>query len=157
MGLVGLKMFSKANLSTFLLLCLTNRSLKTQLYIHKNELARSCLMAKARSANDFIILGPAMSSGMQVLNAVHALYFLPESFKLVLAGSKNTDQTFLEQVMSLVKRDELSARVRFSDRTRQADAVILPNVGMSRRRNAITGDSPEALASAILHVARSAI
>jgi len=114
-------------------------------------------MTRARSANDFIILGPALSSGMQVLNAVHALYFLPENFKLVLAAAKKADKSFLGRVTALVGRDGLVGRVRFLERIRQVDAVILPNVGMSRRRNAVTGDSPEALASAILDVARSGV
>jgi hypothetical protein len=105
--------------------------------------------------NEFMILGPAMASGAKVLAAVHALYFLPENFKLILAGSKKADQSFYKQVVSLVERDELGSRVKFAEISSETDAVILPNTGLSRSRNAVSGDSPEALASAILNVARA--
>ena len=39
--------------------------------------------------------------------------------------------------------------------TDNTQAIILPNTGKSRASNAVTGDTPEALASAILHVARA--
>lgn len=113
-------------------------------------------MATLQQHNDFMILGPAMASGVKVLNAVHALYFLPENFKLVLTGSQKADRTFFDQVKSLVERDNLASRVEFADASSQTDAIILPNTGMSRSRNAVSGDSPEALASAILNIARAA-
>lgn len=112
-------------------------------------------MASLQQHNDFMILGPAMASGAKVLNAVHALYFLPENFKLILTGSHKADQSFFRQITSLVERDELGGRVQFADASNQTDAIILPNIGMSRSRNAVSGDSPEALASAILNVARA--
>lgn len=102
-----------------------------------------------------MILGPAMASGTKVLQAVHSLYFLPENFKLILAGSKDADQSFFKQVISLVEHDELGSRVSFKDDAENLRAVILPNAGMSRYRNAVSGDSPEALASAILDLARA--
>ncbi len=105
--------------------------------------------------NDFMILGPTMASGKKVLSAIHALYFLPENFKLVLTGSKSADQSFFEEIMSLVERDEVGHRVSFDAPAGSTQAVILPSLGKSRAVNAVTGDSPEALASAILDVARS--
>jgi hypothetical protein len=113
-------------------------------------------MASSQARNDFMILGPAMGSGSKVLAAVHALYFLPENFKLVLTGSHKADKSFFEQVKSLVEHDDLGSRVAFADAGPKTDAVILPNTGMSRSRNAVSGDSPEALASAILNIARTA-
>lgn len=104
---------------------------------------------------DFMILGPAMASGNKVLDAIHALYFLPENFKLVLTGSETVDQSFFSRVQALIERNELSHRVTFSDGAIDPRAIILPNTSMGAA-NSITGDSPEALASAILHIARAA-
>lgn len=112
-------------------------------------------MTTIQHTGDFMILGPTMASGNTVLDAIHALYFLPDNFKLLLTGSKDADQSFYNEVVSLVERDGLGSRVTFGDDTGETRAIILPNTGKSRASNAITGDSPEALASAILHVARS--
>lgn len=110
----------------------------------------------AAQIKDFMILGPTMASGKKVLSAIHALYFLPDNFKLALTGSQKADQSFFQEIIDLVERDELSSRVRFFDADpERTNAVILPNAGKSRAVNAVTGDSPEALASAILQVARA--
>lgn len=108
----------------------------------------------AKRINDFIILGPSMGSGGKVLDAVHALYFLPENFKMVLTSSAAADQSFLDELDMLIARNELEERIRF-DIDAEAHAIVLPNTGMSRTPNSVAGDSPEALASAILHLARS--
>lgn len=108
-----------------------------------------------QAISDFIILGPAMASGDKVLHAVHALYFLPENFKLVLAGSKSADQSFFTRVQELIDHVGLAHRVVLSDEVDDVHAIILPNTGMSRMPKSIAGNSPEALASAILNVARS--
>jgi hypothetical protein len=107
------------------------------------------------TTNDFIILGPTMAPGNKVLEAIHALYYLPENFKLILTGSKNADRSFYKEALSLVERDELGSRVQFTDDSDSTDVVILPNSGMTRNRNSVAGDSPEALASAILDIARA--
>lgn len=112
-------------------------------------------MSAMKHGNDFMILGPAITSGATVLSAIHALYFLPENFKLVFTGGVKADQSFYKEVVSLVKRDELDSRVEFTEGQVNTDAIILPNTGMSRAPNAVSGDSPEALASAILNVARA--
>ena len=106
--------------------------------------------------NDFIILGPSMGSGGKVLDAVHALYFLPDNFKLILTGRHTVDQSFLDELEALIDRNDLGKRVQF-DSDVEVNAIVLPNPGMSRTRNSITGNSPEALASAILHLARSRV
>ncbi len=106
-------------------------------------------------SDDFVILGPVMTSGSKVLEAIHALYYLPENFKLILTGSDTASQSFLNEIMALIARDELGHRIQFDTDTDNAQAIILPNTGMSRTRNSIAGDSPEAVASAILHLARS--
>lgn len=100
-------------------------------------------------------MGPTMAPGNRVLEAIHALYYLPENFKLILAGNKHADQSFFNEVLTLVRHDGLDHRVSFDTNADSAQAVILPNIGKSRAMNAITGDSPEALASAILNIART--
>ncbi|HTH72713.1 MAG TPA: hypothetical protein VL737_05120 [Candidatus Pristimantibacillus sp.] len=102
-----------------------------------------------------MILGPVMASGSKVLTAIHALYFLPENFKLILTGSEKADQSFYKELVSLVEHDELGGRVHFGDASDELDAIVLPNAGKSRMPNSVAGDSPEALASAILQVART--
>lgn len=106
-------------------------------------------------ASDFVILGPAMSSGRNVIDAIYALYFLPEHFKLILAGSETAGQSFFVEVRELVARNGLEHRVIFGDSDDTVQAVILPNTGMSRAANSVAGDSPEALASALFNVYRT--
>ena len=112
-------------------------------------------MVIARQPNQFIILGPEMASGKNVLEAIHSLYFLPENFKLILTGRQNADQSFFKKVKALVDHDDLGHRVEFVEETPETDIVILPNTGKSRTRNSVAGDSAEALASAILEFARA--
>ena len=102
-----------------------------------------------------MILGPTMASGSKVLAAIHSLYYLPENFKLILTGSKDADQSFYREVISLVERDGVGHRVTFGEDAGDSRAVILPSTGTSRTQNAVTGDSPEALASAILNISRA--
>jgi hypothetical protein len=111
----------------------------------------------AQQTNDFIILGPSIGSGAKVLDSIHALYFLPENFKLVLASSAKADQSFLNEIAMLIERDELGDRVILDGDIDATHAVVLPNTGMSRIRNSITGNSPEALASAILYLFRTRV
>lgn len=107
--------------------------------------------------NEFIILGPSMSAGWKVLEAASALCYLPQSYKLVLTGSENADQFFYKEVLARVEQADLGGRVEFVESIEglQMDAVILPNSGMTRANNTISGDSPEALASAVLDVSRA--
>jgi hypothetical protein len=113
-------------------------------------------MASTQQTNDFMILGPTMASGSKVLAAVHALYYLPDNFTLALTGSQHADRSFFKELLALVDRDGLDRRVRFFEvDPDNPQAVILPSTGKSRAAHTVTGDSPEALASAILNVARA--
>lgn len=109
-----------------------------------------------QATSDFTILGPATASGERALNAVHALYFLPENFKLVLTGSATADQSFLRQVAELVDHYGVGHRVTFDGEATEMHLVILPNNSRVAISKDIAGDSPEALASAILSIARTA-
>jgi hypothetical protein len=112
-------------------------------------------MATTQQTNDFTILGPTMAASDTVLNAIYSLYFLPDNYKLILTGSKDTDQSFYNKVVTLVKSHDLAHRVAFKENVDNPSAIILPNAGKSRSRYTISGDSPEALASAILHISRA--
>jgi len=107
------------------------------------------------TANDFVILGPALAKGNKVLEAIHSLYYLPENFKLIFTGNLAVDQSFYKEVVSLIERDDLASRVHFASNIDSSQAIILPNQGKVRASNSVTGDTAEALASAILDVARA--
>jgi hypothetical protein len=111
------------------------------------------MAAVSHQTRDFVIQGPTLARGNHVLEAIHALYFLPENFRLVFTGNKQVDQSFYKEVVSLVERDHLNDRVDFSGGANSSNAVIVS--GESASQNAVSGDSPEALASAILNVARA--
>jgi hypothetical protein len=113
------------------------------------------MAAYTQATKNIIILGPSMASGNTVLDAIHALYYLPEYFTLVLTGSNTADQSFFSQVQQLVEQSGLGHRVTFQDDMPDAQAVILPVPGMSRVANSVAGDSPEAIASALLNLFRS--
>lgn len=110
-------------------------------------------LATATQTRDFVIQGPTLARGNNVLEAIHALYYLPENFRLVFAGSNHVDQSFYKEVVKLVERDQLNDRVDFTGAADHSNAVIVAGTPVSE--NAVSGDSPEALASAILDVARA--
>ena len=109
---------------------------------------------QAKRTNEFFILGPPISRGNKVLDAVHALYYLPDNYKLVFMSGAPHDQTIYNQLVSLVERDALNDRVRFSEGVRASDAIIVPEAAAGQLENGVHGSSPEALASSILHIAK---
>jgi hypothetical protein len=111
-------------------------------------------MGTAAQTEDFVIEGPALAPGNKVFESIHALYFLPEHFKLVFTGSDPVERAFYEEVVSLVERDELGDRVHFLAQPERPNARIVPDL-RSTAGKSIAGDSPEALASAILRVSRA--
>jgi len=114
-------------------------------------------MAGMITTSDFFILGPALVRGNRVLEAVQALYYLPENFKLIFNENQPVDKQMYLEVLSLAHRNELAQRVQFSnqDRQPQSEAVIASSRSVDRTANVVSGETPEALASAILHVART--
>lgn len=114
------------------------------------------MSATLTKTNDFVILGPTLASGSNVLDAVHSLIYLPHNFKLILTGADTADNHLYNTVRALVERDDLGDRVEFASAPVQSDAVILPRPRYTYSKNTVAGDSPEALASAILNLARSA-
>jgi hypothetical protein len=111
--------------------------------------------ASNSSSSDFIIWGPSLDNAQAVLNIVHALYYLPEHYKLVLPEATLAQQEAYEQVRALISVDNLDDRVRFTDKSvtagRQAVVVSDPQ---DRRPGGIFGSTPEALASEVLRLSR---
>lgn len=108
---------------------------------------------------DFLILGPTLATrnGNRVLEAIHSLYFLPENYKMVFTGAEPVDQSFYSKVVSLVERDALADRVHFTTNAQESDVAILATgKNKPKAKYSVTGDSAEALASAILNIARIA-
>jgi hypothetical protein len=109
-------------------------------------------MTTVTSTKDFVIMGPAIASGKRALNAVHALYYLPASYKLVLPQSGADDQASYDEIQSLIHRDELDGRVAFGQTGTLPTLTVADNDDTMPGQ--VFGDSPEALASAILNATR---
>lgn len=106
--------------------------------------------------NDFVIWGPAVSSGTLAANSVHALYYLPASFTLVMPKVLPNEHVAYAKIRALIRRDGLAGRVRFTDAVvpacRQAIIARTPD---DLRAGHIFGHTAEALASAILRADRT--
>jgi hypothetical protein len=109
----------------------------------------------SNSIKDFVILGPTLAPNNGVLEAIHALYYLPENYKIVFTGSAPVDQSFYKEVITLVEHDELSDRVHFTSDSSFSQVAIVDGAAKRPAKDSLFGDSPEALASAILHFARA--
>ncbi|HSW98297.1 MAG TPA: hypothetical protein VLF71_00500 [Candidatus Saccharimonadales bacterium] len=107
------------------------------------------------TGNDFVIWGPSVTNELPILNAVHALYYLPGRYKLVLPAALPGHKEVYSKVLSLIRRDHLAGRVQFTDKlvAAQRQAIIVADEH-DKRPGSIFGDSPEALASAILRAYR---
>ena len=93
------------------------------------------LTAAKPHSKDYFILGPALLPDNGVPEAIYALYYLPENYKLILPTTASDDKEFYDQVVSLVKMNSLQKRVHFS-------------------KDAGLAHSPEAFASSVLTAAR---
>jgi hypothetical protein len=107
---------------------------------------------------DFVILGPSLakSSTRRILEVVHSLYYLPENFKIVFTGWTAVNKDMYDAIVTLVERDALAERVHFASGVGVAHAIVLPNHAVTEEpEKAVGGESAEALASAILDLARA--
>lgn len=101
-----------------------------------------------------LIMGPAMIPGNGVLEAVYAMYYLPMSYKLVFPTATPEDKLFREKVATLAQENELYGRVRFgNEEATPSDFTIILSDAIAKAE----GESPEAVASAILKSARAAV
>jgi hypothetical protein len=133
------------------------RSPKAQLYNmrsnFKTRKGKMSATATDQNVKPFTIMGPQMVRGHAVRNAIDALIYLPESYRLVFAGHPE-DQSFYNEIVELVERYALATRVRFMYEAGKPDVVVAGDDGVINDK-AVSGDTPEALASAILRAARA--
>lgn len=108
----------------------------------------------AQNTKTLTIMGPRIIRGHAVRNAIDALVYLPESYRLVFAGHPQ-DQSFYNEVVAAVERCGLSDRVRFMYEVESPDMFVASD-GESAKGRTVSGNSPEALASAVLRTARAA-
>jgi len=85
---------------------------------------------------DYFIVGPALKPENGVVEAIYSLFYLPQNYKLILPTAAKNSERFFDDIVALVKKNDLEQRVYFSRET--------PNVA-----------SPEGFASAVLNTARS--
>ena len=105
--------------------------------------------------SDFIIWGPSVSSGTLAVNAVHALYYLPTRFTLVMPTVRPGEQAAYQKIRALIRRDGLAGRVQFTDAMVPARRqAVIARTPQDIRAGHIFGHTPEALASAILNANR---
>jgi hypothetical protein len=113
------------------------------------------MAALVTASNDFVIWGPSVNSGTVALNAVHAMYYLPQSYKLVLPTASPEEPSY-KKVTSLIKHFGLGERVQFSNKQVEASKhAVIARDETDNHQGYISGETPEALASAILNAARA--
>lgn len=132
--------------------------LKYKLYNIRDRLGSFSMRGKlsSRLTREFVILGPKLIRDNRVLEAIHSLYFLPENFKMIFISGPSTDHSLISEITTMLKRNALGHRVRFHKHPQASQAVIADSKDVEIVENVVTGDSPEALASAILNIARAA-
>lgn len=102
----------------------------------------------------FNIAGPKMVRSQQVIDAIDALLYLPDNFRLLFIGLPQ-DQVFYNDIVILVERLGLSDRVRFVYDVEEVDAYILGDEDVAADESlAVAAENAETIASGILKIAR---
>lgn len=141
------------------------------------------------SKKDFMILCPAAAENSGVIEALYALYYLPQHYKLLVAAFGAKSKAVVERVGEIIRAESLTSRVIVKDDLSglpdtaspflDANVVVygssdpwykpesprtlvvfdiaskLTNANGSHNFAVANSNSPEALASAILRVARN--
>lgn len=134
-----------------------------------------------------MILCPAAADNSGVIEALYALYYLPQNYKLLIAAVSVKSKAIFERVREIMRSEQLKNRVIFKDITglsntatpfAYANVVVYGSSSPEYRKHtpqslvvfdlaskissvngshnfAVATSSPEALASAILRVARN--
>ena len=134
-----------------------------------------------------MILCPAAADNSGVIEALYALYYLPQNYKLLIAAVSSKSKAVFERVREIMRSDSIKNRVVFKDAAGlskvtapflDANVVVYGSSdpmynksspqslvvfdlaskisGINGSHNfAVATSSPEALASAILRVARN--
>lgn len=140
----------------------------------------------AEEEKEFMILCPTIAENSGVIEALYALYYLPQSYKLLISVTGMSSELLYERIRKIAHDDSLIDRVTFKEKTGvpqaaspflAADVVVygssdpvytkgtpqvivvfdiaskLSSVDGSHNF-AVAASTPEAVASAILAVAR---
>ena len=143
----------------------------------------------ADSKKDFMILCPAAAENSGVIEALYALYYLPQNYKLLIAAFGLKSRVVLERVREIMRTESFTNRVIVNEKPAglpgAASPILNANVvvygssdpwykpgapralvvfDIASKLSILNGNpnfavassnSPEALASAILRVARN--
>jgi len=85
---------------------------------------------------DYFIVGPAIKPENGVIEAIYSLLYLPQNYKLILPTASQASERFFDEIVALVRKNDLEQRVYFS-------------------KESVPVKSPEGFASAVLDTARS--
>lgn len=91
-----------------------------------------------KESKDYYILGPAVKPNNGVLEAIYSLQYLPQNYQLLLPANTDIDEIFHGEIITHIKRNALGNRVHFISTD-------------------MTDEAPEAYASAVLKMARTAV
>jgi hypothetical protein len=101
---------------------------------------------------DFLLYISPTTSGKKLLEAVTALYYLPQNFKIVLTNEKEVQNS---EVASWAMQNFMS-RIRFSNENEQGTSAE-QETSLFCYADDIDADTPEAFASAVLRISRAQI
>lgn len=103
---------------------------------------------EGQDMQDFLIYFSPANSGAKLLEAIHALYYLPQNFKLVLTSEADVQN---DEVKSWAMQNIMN-RIRFGTKEGMSDNEETSSFCYAE---AIDSDNPEAFASAVLRIARA--
>lgn len=120
----------------------------------KVEIGKCNMVLGTEPQHVFNIAGPKMVRSQQVIDAIDALLYLPDNFRLIFVGLPQ-DQVFYNDIVILVERLGLSDRVRFMYDVEPIDAYIVGDEDAAEDESlTVPVDNPEQIASGILKIAR---
>ena len=103
---------------------------------HSRKEGDMAIHATQSQNTDYFIVGPALKPGNGVVEAIYSLFYLPQNYKLILPTAIKNSDRFFDDIVALVKKNDLEQRVYFSKQTASTE-------------------SPEGFASAVLNTTRS--
>lgn len=118
------------------------------------EIGKSNMLLGDEPKHVFNIAGPKMVRSQQVIDAIDALLYLPDNFRLIFLGLPQ-DQVFYNDIVILVERLGFSDRVRFMYDVEEIDAYIIGSDDDVKDQDiSVAAESPEHIAAGILNIAR---
>lgn len=121
----------------------------------KVKIGKSNMGLGAEPKHVLNIAGPKMVRSQQVIDAIDALLYLPDNFRLIFVGLPQ-DQVFYNDIVILVERLGMSDRVRFMyDVDDDIDLFVIGEDDTIVDEDlSIAAENPEQIASGVLKLAR---